>query len=97
MKYIALVVLLISATLHAEGPSECAIFRISDVNNECIIGAKVECLGTGKVYYTNLKGEVRIPQSILGNSKGIRIESISYKTIELNQSQINSKIILAFR
>lgn len=71
--------------------------QILDNNNETVIGAKIELVGTNYTYYTNLKGEVYIPSNLLKGSKGINVECISYKTKNLKNYEVNSKIILEFR
>ncbi len=73
------------------------ILKIYDKNNESVAGAKVELLGTDKIYYTNSKGECYIPENIYKSCNSIKVECISYKSTVLNINELNSKIILEFR
>lgn len=73
------------------------VIRVVDKNGEQLSGAKIELLGTGKVFYTNSKGECFVPLAQLQLSKAIKIECISYKPIQLKSLEIKDNIILEFR
>jgi hypothetical protein len=88
---------LFAGSLFAEDRPSVQVIQVLDVKNETISGAKVELPGTGRVYYTNLKGQCYIPTTLLKASKEIVIECISYKSQTVKTFETNSKIILEFR
>ncbi len=97
MKQVIILFLLLSTALHAEVVPQMQVIAVSDKNNELVSGAKVELIGTGKVYYTNSKGECYIPLSILNQSKGVLVECISYKPFQFKTTDLQSKVVLEFR
>ena len=97
MKAVLMLILLVSANLFAYDQSAIQLIQVSDKNNELVAGAKVELLGTGKVYYTNSKGECYIPMHIFKQSQSVKIDCVSYKSTLLKTYEINSKIILVNR
>jgi len=97
MKSLTLLFVLFAGSLFAEDRPSVQLVKVMDVKNEVISGAKVELAGTGRVWYTNTKGECYIPVVLLKNSKELIIESISYKTQTVKSFENSSKIILEFR
>lgn len=97
MKNIFLILVLIGGNLIAGDNTALQVLKIYDKNNESVAGAKVELLGTDKIYYTNSKGECYIPETIYKSCDGIKIDCISYKSTILHTNELNSKIILEFR
>ena len=68
------------------------ILSIMGLNQEPLPGAKVELIGTDKVYYTNLKGQVTIP-----NNFDVKVSYISYQTKIVSKNNIQQPIILISR
>jgi hypothetical protein len=97
MKSLALLFVLFAGSLFAEDRPSVQVIQVFDVKNETISGAKVELAGTGRIYYTNLKGQCFIPATLLKASKEIIIECISYKSQTVKTFENSSKIILEFR
>jgi len=97
MKSLSLLFFLFAFSLYAEDRPTVQLIQVLDVNNEAISGARIELPGTGRVYYTNLKGQCFIPSALMKASKEIVIEIISYKTQTVKTFETNSKIILEFR
>lgn len=73
------------------------VIRVIDKNGEQLSGAKIELLGTGKVFYTNSRGECFVPTFQLQMAKLVKIECISYKPIQVKSLEIKTDIILEFR
>ncbi len=94
MKVLLMLFLLVSANLFAYDQSAVQLIQVSDKNNELVSGAKVELVGTGKVYYTNSKGECYVPMQIFKQCQSVKIDCVSYKSTLLKTYEINSKIIL---
>ena len=97
MKSVLLLIVLVSANIFAYDQSAVQLIQVSDKNNELVSGAKVELLGTDKVYYTNSKGECYVPMQIFKQCQSVKIDCVSYKSTLLNTYEINSKIILVNR
>jgi hypothetical protein len=94
MKAVLLLIVLVSANIFAYDQSAVQLIQVSDKNNELVSGAKVELVGTGKVYYTNSKGECYVPIQIYKQCQSVKIDCVSYKSTLLKAYEINSKIIL---
>jgi hypothetical protein len=62
--------------------------KVVDVYNEFIVGAKITIDGLDESYYTNIRGECKIPESAIKKGN-INIDFISYKS---NQIKITSRI-----
>lgn len=77
--------------------SSVKMFTVADVNKELLAGAKVECLGTGYTAYTNSKGECFIPAHILKQAKAFKVESVSYKSRQIELYELSTVIVLQFR
>jgi predicted nucleotidyltransferase len=73
------------------------LVTITDTKNERIAGASIELSGTNKVFYTNINGMCYVPKNLLSKAGKITVNSISYKTVNLNPDNMNSKIILESR
>ena len=97
MKLPFFLVVLFSANLFAYDQSTIQLIQVSDKNNDFVSGAKVELVGTGKVYYTNSKGECYIPIQIFKQCQFVKIDCVSYKPTLLKTFEIKSKIILENR
>ena len=97
MKAVLMLILLVSANLFAYDQSAVQLIQVSDKNNELVSGAKVELIGTGKVYYTNSRGECYVPMPIFKQCQSVKIDCISYKSTLIKTYEINSKIILETR
>lgn len=97
MKHALIVFFILASQLMAADLADVQVVRVADKNNESVAGAKVELLGTGKVYYTNSRGECYIPVGLFRICESVRIECISYKPSMLRTFELNSKIILDFR
>jgi hypothetical protein len=94
MKVVFLLIVLVSVNIFAYDQSAVQLIQVSDKNNELVSGAKVELVGTGKVYYTNSKGECYVPIQIYKQCQSVKIDCVSYKSTLLKAYEINSKIIL---
>lgn len=97
MKSLALLFVLLTGSLLAEERQSMQMIQVLDVKNESISGAKVEIAGTGRVYYTNLKGQCFIPANVLKSGKELVVECISYKSQTVKNFETSSKIVLEFR
>jgi hypothetical protein len=97
MKFLFLLLTLGLTSLQAEAPVGAQAIQVTDIKGEALAGVKIELLGTGRSYYTNLNGVCLIPQDLLKATKMVKVESISYKTKQLPVYDLNSKIILEFR
>lgn len=97
MKSLALLFVLVTGSLLAEERQSMQVIQVLDVKNETISGAKVEIAGTGRVYYTNLKGQCFIPVNVLKSGKELVVECISYKSQTVKNFETSSKIVLEFR
>ncbi len=97
MKAVLMLILLVSANLFAYDQSAIQLIQVSDNNNELVSGAKIELIGTGKVYYTNSRGECYIPMQIFKQCQSVKIDCVSYKSTLLKTYEISSKIILVNR
>lgn len=97
MKFFALILSACFLSLNAEAPQGMQSIQVLDTNSEVLPGAKIELMGTGKSYYTNLKGYCLIPVDVLKSAQSIKVECISYKTQLFKNYELNSKIVLDFR
>lgn len=97
MKFFTLLLSFCLLSLNAEAPHGMQSIQVLDTNSEVLPGVRIELVGTGKTYYTNLKGYCLIPVDVLKSAQSIKIECISYKTQLIENSELNSKIILDFR
>lgn len=97
MKSLLMLLILTTSSLFALDVNSFQLVQVTDKNNESLAGAKVELIGTDKIYYTNSKGECYIPQNILKQCRSIKIECISFQSTTLMTYDINSKIILQNR
>lgn len=92
LKSIITIVLFLFVNICLAVPNECDAIKVCDTNNEMVAGAKVQI--DHLTFYTNINGVCLVPKSILAKAKSIKIECISFKTKQLNISELNSKIIL---
>ena len=97
MRVILIFLLSLGLQLNAGEFVQGKVIRVVDNNGEQLSGAKIELLGTGKVFYTNSKGECFVPLAQLQMAKSVKIECISYKPIQLKSLEIKTDIILEFR
>ena len=97
MKAVFTFILFVTLSLMAYDQSAVQLIQVADKNNELVSGAKVELMGTGKIYYTNSKGECYIPMQIFKQCLSVKIECISYKPVSYKNFELNSKIILENR
>jgi RNase P/RNase MRP subunit p29 len=65
---------------------------ITDLSNEPLTGVKIELVGTNKVYYTNIKGQVLVPSDF-----DLKLDYISYKTKTINKDSVKQHITLISR
>lgn len=89
--------LTVAMSMNAAGPEEVRVVSITDAYGEQIAGAKVELVGSGMVFYTNLKGECFVPLRLLVQSEYVRIESISYRPVQKPVTELNQKVVLQQR
>lgn len=68
-----------------------------DTKNERITGASVELEGVNKVFYSNISGYCYIPKYLLAKTHKVTVNSISYKTVQMNPDDLDSRIILKSR
>ncbi len=94
MKHLFLLFLFVSVNLFAYDQSTVQLIQVSDKNNDFVSGAKVELIGTGKIYYTNSMGECYIPIQVFKQCQFIKVDCVSYKPKVLKTYEIKSKIIL---
>lgn len=97
MKFFILLLSFSFISLQAEAPVAAKMIQVTDVNGETLAGVKIELMGTGKTFYTNLNGVCIVPQDLIQSVKWIKVECISYKSQQMPAYELNSKIILEFR
>ena len=68
------------------------ILLITNSNNEPLTGVKVELVGTDKVFYTDIKGQVSVPSDF-----DLKLDYISYKTKTIKKDNIEQQVILISR
>jgi hypothetical protein len=68
------------------------ILLITNSNNEPLHGVKVELVGTDKVFYTNINGQVSVPFGF-----DLKLDYISYQTKMVKKDSIKQSIILISR
>lgn len=73
------------------------VIEVFDSSNEALAGVKIELVGTGKSFYTGISGKANIPLNLLQQAEYVKVDYISYKSLKLNISELNSKIILVNR
>jgi hypothetical protein len=65
---------------------------VTDTNNEPLPGVKIELVGTNKVYYTNVRGQILVPSNY-----DLKLDYISYKTKIIDKDSVKQHITLLSR
>lgn len=68
------------------------ILLVTNVRKEPLHGVKVELVGTDKVFYTNINGQVSVPFGF-----DLKLDYISYQTKIVKKDSIKQPIILISR
>ena len=68
------------------------ILLITNSNNEPLTGVKIELVGTDKVLYTDIKGQVSVPSDF-----DLKLDYIYYKTKTIKKDSIKQQVILTSR
>jgi hypothetical protein len=65
---------------------------VTDTNNEPLPGVGIELVGTNKVYYTNVRGQILVPSNY-----DLKLDYISYKTKIIDKDSVKQHITLLSR